>query len=134
MTGDVPSGEVEVIPGIRKAAMMLVLLGDKTSAEIVKELSEEEVQTVSREIARIDAISPEHAESLLEEFYQMNMAHDYVVRGGMDYAKKMLIQAFGPEVSKRLIDRLAKAMGGEYAHLDLLQKVDPQQLAKFIHN
>ena len=134
MTGNAPSGEVEVIPGLRKAAMMLVLLGDKTSAEIVKELSEEEVQTVSREIARIDAISPEHAESLLEEFYQMNMAHDYVVRGGMDYAKKMLIHAFGPEVSKRLIDRLAKAMGGEYAHLDLLQKVDPQQLAKFIHN
>lgn len=134
MTGNAPSGEVEVITGIRKAAMMLVLLGDKTSAEIVKELSEEEVQTVSREIARIDAISPEHAESLLEEFYQMNMAHDYVVRGGMEYAKKMLIQAFGSEVSKRLIDRLAKAMGGDYAHLDLLQKVDPQQLAKFIHN
>ncbi|HWE49099.1 MAG TPA: flagellar motor switch protein FliG [Bryobacteraceae bacterium] len=124
----------ESLSGIRKAAMLLILLGDKTSAEIIKQLSEDEVQLVSREITRLDSISAETAEALLEEFYQMNMAHDFVVRGGMDYAKKMLQQAFGPEVSKKLIDRLSKSMGGEYANLDLLQKVDPQQLAKFIHN
>lgn len=124
----------ETLPGIRKAAMLMILLGDKTSAEIIKQLSDEEVQVVSREIARLEAISSENAESLLEEFYQMNMAHDFVVRGGMDYAKKMLLQAFGPEVAKKMIDRLTKAIGGEYANLDVLQKVDPQQLAKFIHN
>ncbi len=124
----------ETLPGIRKAAMLLILLGDKSSAEIIKQLSEDEVQLVSREIARLEAISADNAETLLEEFYQMNMAHDFVVRGGMDYAKKMLNQAFGPEVAKKVIDRLTKAMGGEYASLDVLQKVDPQQLAKFIHN
>jgi flagellar motor switch protein FliG len=120
--------------GVRKAAMLLVLLGDKISAEMVKQLSEEEVQLVSREVARLEAISSEQAEALLEEFYQMNMAHDFVVRGGMDYAKKMLISAFGPEVAKKLIDRLAKSVGGDYENLDILQKSDPQQLAKFIHN
>jgi flagellar motor switch protein FliG len=124
----------ESLTGLRKAAMFLILLGDKASAEIIKQLSEDEVQHVSREIARLDSISSEHAETLLEEFYQMNMAHDFVVRGGMDYAKKMLFQAFGPEVAKKLIDRLSKSMGTEYASLDELQKVDPQQLAKFIHN
>jgi flagellar motor switch protein FliG len=124
----------ELLTGIRKAAMLMVLLGDKSSAEIVKQLSEDEVQLVSREIARLDAISSDNAEILLEEFYQMNMAHDFVVRGGLDYAKKMLNQAFGPEAAKRLIDRLSKSVGGEYASLDVLQKVDPQQLAKFIHN
>lgn len=124
----------EPVSGLRKAAMLLVLIGDKASAEMVKLLSDDEVQLVGREIARIDAISAEEAEALLEEFYQMNMAHDFVVRGGLDYAKKMLLQAFGPEVAKKLIDRLAKAVGGEYPSLDILQKVDPQQLAKFIHN
>ncbi|HYA18900.1 MAG TPA: flagellar motor switch protein FliG [Bryobacteraceae bacterium] len=128
------AGREEQLSGLRKAAMLLILLGDKTSADIIKNFDEEEVQTVSREIARLDAISSEHAETILEEFYQMNMAHDFVVRGGIDYAKKMLMQAFGPEVSKKLIDRLSRAMGGEYASLDLLQKVDPQQLARFIHN
>jgi flagellar motor switch protein FliG len=125
---------IEPLMGIRKAAMLLILIGDKASGEIVKQLSDDEVQMVSREIARLDSISAEQAEMLLEEFYQMNMAHDFVVRGGMDYAKKMLLNAFGPDVAKKLIDRLSKAMGGEMASFDVLQKVDPQQLAKFIHN
>jgi len=124
----------EQLTGLRKAAMLLILLGDKSSAEIIKQLSEDEVQLVSREIARLESIQADQAESLLEEFYQMNLAHDFVVRGGLDYAKKMLYQAFGPEVAKKLVDRLTKAMGGEFASLDVLQKVDPQQLAKFIHN
>src|ERR1700743_3337063 len=134
MIANATTKAAELLSGIRKAAMLLILLGDKASAEIIKQLSEDEVQLVSREIARLDSISSENAEVLLEEFYQMNMAHDFVVRGGMDYARKMLQSAFGPEVAKRLIDRLPKAMGGEFASLDILQKVDPQQLAKFIHN
>jgi flagellar motor switch protein FliG len=124
----------EELTGIRKAAMLLILLGDRISGEILKQLSDEEIQAVSREVARLESISAEQAESLLEEFYQMNMAHDFVVRGGLDYAKKMLMAAFGPEVAKKLIDRLSKAMGGDYENLDILQKADPQQLAKFIHN
>jgi flagellar motor switch protein FliG len=124
----------EDLAGIRKAAMLLILLGDKISAEMLKQLSDEEVQMVSREVARLESISSEQAEALLEEFYQMNMAHDFVVRGGLDYAKKMLMSAFGPEVAKKLIDRLSKALGGDYENLDILQKADPQQLAKFIHN
>jgi flagellar motor switch protein FliG len=124
----------ESLTGIRKAAMLLILLGDKCSAEIIRQLSEDEVQLVSREIARLEAIPADNAEQLLEEFYQMNMAHDLVVRGGLEYAKKMLHQAFGAETAQKLFDRLSKSVGGVYASLDVLQKVDPQQLAKFIHN
>src|SRR5580700_8512048 len=134
MIANVTTRSEESLTGLRKAAMLLILLGDKCSAEIIKQLSEDEVQLVGREIARLDSIPADHAEALLEEFYQMNMAHDFVVRGGLDYAKRMLNQAFGPEVAKRLIDRLSKSVGGEYASLDILEKVDPQQLAKFIHN
>ena len=134
MIANAAPNTAELLTGIRKAAMLLILLGDKSSAEIVKQLSEDEVQQVSREIARLDSISSDTAEVLLEEFYQMNMAHELVVRGGFDYAKKMLNSAFGPEAARRVIDRLAKSVGGEFASLDVLQKVDPQQLAKFIHN
>src|SRR4051794_6579159 len=129
-----PKLHAEPLTGMRKAAMLLILLGDKVSAEIIKQLSDDEVQLVAREVARLESISSEDAEVLLEEFYQMTMAHDFVVRGGMNYAKKMLMTAFGPEIAKKLIDRLSKAMGGDYENLDILQKADPQQLAKFIHN
>ncbi len=124
----------ELISGLRKAAMLLVLLGEEASAQLLKELSEDEVQAVSREVARISTISTEEAEGVLEEFYQMAMAREYVARGGIDYARKVLLNAFGPDTAKKLVDRLVKTMGNDTAAFDALQKADPQQLAKFIHS
>ena len=133
-----PNAVVEIVPehltGVRKAAMLLILVGDKNSAELIKNLSDDEVQNVTREIANLESISSEEAETILGEFYQMTVARDFVVRGGLEFAKKMLIQAFGPEAAKKLIERLTKSVGSDFASLDALQKVDPQQLAKFIHN
>jgi flagellar motor switch protein FliG len=124
----------EILSGVRKAAVLLVLIGDSASSEMIKQLSDDEVQLVSREIARIRTISSEQAESILEEFYQMVLAKDFVVKGGLDYAKKLLMNAFGPEVAKKMLDRLVKALGNDVANLDILQKADPQQLAKFVHS
>jgi flagellar motor switch protein FliG len=122
------------LPGIRKAAVLMIILGEQTSAEILRQLDDEEVQAIGREVARITSINNEQAESIVEEFYQMSMARDYVLKGGIDYAKKMLMNAFGPEHAKKLMDRLVKTLGSELASFDTLQRADPQQLAKFIHN
>jgi len=89
---------------------------------------------IGREVARITSISNDQAETILEEFYQMSMARDYVLKGGIDYARKMLLNAFGPEHATKLLDRLVKTLGSEIASFDTLQRADPQQLAKFIHN
>ena len=125
---------VEILSGARKAAILLVLIGDAASGELIKQLSDDEVQLVSREIARIRTITSEQAETILDEFYQMVVAKDFVVKGGIDYAKKVLFNAFGPEVAKKMLDRLVKALGNDVANLDILQKADPQQLAKFVHS
>ena len=122
------------IPGLRKAGILLIILGETISAEILRQLDDEEVQSIGKEVARITSISNDQAETVLEEFYQMSIAHDYVLKGGIDYAKKMLMNAFGPEHSKKLLDRLVKTLGNETASFDTLQRADPQQLAKFIHN
>src|SRR5207245_8856999 len=82
-----------ILSGIRKAAILLVTVGDQASAEFVRQLNEDEVQMVSREIARIDTITAEHAEVVLEEFYQMSMARDFAVKGGLEYARNMLVSA-----------------------------------------
>src|ERR1051325_6748322 len=122
------------ISGLRKAAMLLIVLGEQASADLMQHLSEEDVQKVSREVARITSISSEQAEVVLNEFHQISTAGAYMARGGIEYAKKMLMRAFSPDVAKRLLDRLAKALGTEAASFDAIQKADPQQLAKFIHN
>ena len=126
--------EQDQIPGIRKAAILMVMIGPEASSSILRELDEEEVQSISREIARVPMLAPEEAEGVLEEFYQMSLAHDYVLKGGVDYARKVLVDAFGPEAAKRMLDRLLKQMSNETLSFDALQKTDPQQLAKFIHS
>ncbi|MFN0170853.1 MAG: flagellar motor switch protein FliG [Bryobacteraceae bacterium] len=122
------------VPGLRKAAILILVLGDEASAEILRNLEEDEVQTLSREVAKLSAVSAEQAESILEEFHDMSLAHDYVLKGGIDYARRLLISAYGPEHAKKLLDRLMKSMGTDMVSFDVLQKADPQQLAKFIHN
>src|SRR5690242_10849922 len=126
--------ETETLPGLRKAAMLLIVLGEQTSADLLQHLSEDEVLRVSREVARITAISSDQAEVVLNEFNHVLTAGEYVARGGLEYARKLLTRAFNPDQAKRLLDRLAKALGAEAASFDAIQKADPQQLAKFIHN
>src|SRR5580704_10908618 len=124
----------QALTGLRKVAILMIILGDQTSAEILRQLDEDEVQAIGHEIARITSITNEQAEQTLEEFYQMSVARDFVLKGGVDFAKKMLITAFGPEHARKMMDRLMKTLGSETASFDTLQKADPQQLAKFIHN
>lgn len=122
------------LTGAQKAAVLMVSLGEHTGAEILKHLDEDEVASIGKEVARLSSLSSEDAETTLEEFYTMSMAQDYVLKGGFEYARKMLISAFGPESAKKILDRLVKALGSEAASFDALQKADPQQLAKFIHS
>jgi flagellar motor switch protein FliG len=120
--------------GIQKAAVLMVILGEETSAILLRELDEDEVQQIGREIASVASITSDLAEEVLSEFYQMLVAQEYVLKGGMDYARKILVNAFGADHARRLLERVSKAMGSDAASFDALQKADPQQLANFIHN
>src|SRR5438445_4580595 len=126
--------EAEALTNIRKAAMLLAILGENASAQLLQQLTEEDVNKVSREVAKLTAISAEQAEAVLEEFHYISNAGDYVARGGIDFARKLLMKAFEPEHARGQLDRLTKALGAEAASFDAIQKADPQQLAKFIHN
>ncbi len=91
-----------MIPGLRKAAILMVVLGEQVGASIMSLLSEEEATALGREIARLPTVSADQAEGVLEEGYQIVLAHDYVLKGGVDYARKLLMNAYGPERQKSL--------------------------------
>ncbi len=91
--------ETEVLSGLRKAAMLLIVLGEQASADLLQQLSEEDVQKVSREVAKITAISAEQAEQVLNEFHHITTAGDYVARGGIDFARKLLMRALSVRTS-----------------------------------
>lgn len=124
----------DLIAGPRKAAIVLLSLGEQSAAELLKQLTADEVQQVGREITLLGEVSPESVESVLQEFYEMSLAREYVVKGGIEYARKMLVSAFGPESARKLLDQISQAIGSEMVSFDALQKADPQQLAKFIQS
>ena len=133
-TAEADTEQSEVLSGLKKAAVLLVTIGEVASSKVLKTFTEDEVHMLGREVARLHNVSTESSERVLEEFYQMSVAHDYVLKGGVEYARSMLITAFGPDQARSLLDRLMKTIGSDAANFDALQKADPQQLAKFIHS
>ena len=121
------------LTGGQKAAVLMVTLGDETASNIFKYLEEDEIQTISREIAITKHVQPEIAEEVMEEFHTMTQARSYISQGGIEYAKKLLIKSVGPEVARKIIDRLVKALESS-AGFTSLERANPQQLSKFIQN
>jgi flagellar motor switch protein FliG len=122
------------MPGARKAAILMVLLGDEASAGVFRFMQEDEIQEVSKEISRLGEINPEVADLVLEDFYRLTLAQTFLARGGPDFAKKLLVKAFGAESSKKLLDYLNISLQSTLVGFDNLQKADPVQLSKFIQS
>jgi len=126
--------ENQVFSGITKAAIAVVTLGDEAASGIFQFLSDEEVQALSREVSKLHMISGDQAERVLNEMHEMELASAHLSAGGLDYAKRVLNSAFGPDRARRIIERLVRTIGEEIPTFDSLQKADPQQVAKFIQS
>jgi flagellar motor switch protein FliG len=122
----------EKISGLQKAAMLMVMLGDKAATSVYRHLPQEEVEELTREIARMDVVSPELGHQILDEFNKLTLAHEYVDKGGADYAHKLLVGAFGEDTAKDLLQQVLRTETISFKDLELVQRADPQQLAKLI--
>ncbi|HUK23267.1 MAG TPA: flagellar motor switch protein FliG [Terriglobales bacterium] len=118
--------------GMRKAAILLVLLGEDAASDIYRQLPETDVERLTQEIAELEYVDPQGALDVLEEFHRMALTQDYLAQGGTDYAKKLLVKAFGEDGARQLLQQVTLAAEMSASKLDSLQKADPQQLAKFL--
>ena len=112
----------------------MVLLGDEASAGIFRFMQEDEIQEISKEISRLGEINHDVADEILEDFYRLTLAQSFLARGGPEFAKKLLVKAFGPDSSKKLLDYLNISLQSAIVGFDNLQKADPVQLSKFIQS
>lgn len=119
--------------GARKAAILCMSVGDDVASAIFKHLDEDEVQSITKELASLTRVTSEMADDVIEEFYQLMLARTFVVNGGLDYAKRLLVKSFGPEIAKRLLDKITRSLESTVG-FEALQKVDPQQLSKLFQN
>jgi flagellar motor switch protein FliG len=120
------------LDGRRKAAIFLVLLGDEVATHVYKSLPETEIRIITQEISDLEYVSPETAAQVLQEYHRLSLTQEYLAQGGYDYASKLLIKTFGEQGARALLDEVSRAQEASAQNLDMLQKTDPQQLAKFI--
>ncbi|MDD3223494.1 MAG: flagellar motor switch protein FliG [Clostridium sp.] len=123
----------EKLTGVQKAAILFITLGPEASAGIIKKLPEREIQKITYEIANINAVKPDQKQDILNEFMAMNKAKDYIVEGGLGYAKELLGKALGTQRAKEILDKVAEATE-QYRPFSIARKADPQQLLNVISN
>ncbi|GFP77096.1 flagellar motor switch protein FliG [Clostridium zeae] len=121
------------LTGMQKAAILFITLGPEASAGIIKKLPESEIQKITYEIANITSVSAEQREEILNEFLEMNKARDYIVEGGMDYARVLLSKALGQQRASEILEKVTEVTQ-QYRPFSIARKADAHQLLNVISN
>ncbi|MGE0591278.1 MAG: flagellar motor switch protein FliG [Vicinamibacterales bacterium] len=120
-----------VLSGLRKAAIVTLLLGEEASIEVFRHLTEGEVEELAREMAAVESVPTGVSEDILDEFHQTAVAAEYMTRGDLEYARRILRQSLGEDAARRIMDRVSHSFQST-AGFTSLTRADPEQLSKFI--
>ena len=122
----------EELSGVQKAAILLITLGPEKSADIFKHLKEDEIEELTLEIANTQSVSPKLKEDVINEFYQVCLAQQYIAEGGIGYAKELLEKALGADEATRVITKLTASL--QVRPFEFIRKTEPSQVLNFIQD
>jgi len=120
--------------GLRKAAILIMAVGEELATNLFQSLNEGDVQRVADEISRMGEVSEEQLDAVLEEFHALAQSQALLIRGGHEYAARLLTEAFGPARADELLTQVGNVRERTTGDLAMLQKMEPQQLSKFLEN
>jgi len=123
---------IEEYSGVQKAAILLIALGPEKSAAIFKQLKEEEIEELTLAIANTRSVSASVKEEVINEFYQICLAQQYIAEGGINYAKELLEKSFGSEKAMDVIGKLTASL--QVRPFEFIRKTDATQLLNFIQD
>lgn len=121
---------LQTLNGLQKAAILMISLGPESSAQVIQHLNEAEIEKLTLEMANMRRVSPQQRDLVVEEFYQMCLANDYIAQGGIEYAREVLERALGQQKAFEIIAKLSASL--KMRPFDLVRRTDPKQLASFI--
>jgi flagellar motor switch protein FliG len=121
----------EQINGIQKAALLMIALDVETAASVFKYLDAEQVEKISVEISRVKNIPSKVVDSVMQDFYEMVTAREYVLEGGLEYAQAVLEKSFGPSKAMEIIEKVKSVT--TLKGFDVLKKADSVQLISFLN-
>ncbi len=117
------------LPIGQKLAILFVALGQETCGEVMKFLSDYEIEEITQVVANLKTVTVEMQDKVLEEFEQHLLAGEWVRQGGMDFARGALERAVGPRKAQEILDRVASTVSSGFY---MLKNVAPEQVAPFI--
>jgi len=120
------------LKSIQKAALVLIAMGVSNAAPVMKNMSEKEIENISIEIALLQNVTADILSDVIEEFYQLMQANEFIVQGGMSYAQNVLESAYGHKKADEILKRVEATT--EISAFYLLQTVDDKQLLNFLQN
>ncbi len=118
--------------GIQKAAILFIIVGPERASKVFKFLKEDEVEQLTLEIANTKNITPSVKDEVLDEFYEVCLAQQYVTEGGISYANDLLEKSFGAEKAREIIGKLTDSL--QVRPFEFVRKTDPSQLLNFIQD
>ncbi|MGA8740440.1 MAG: flagellar motor switch protein FliG [Terracidiphilus sp.] len=130
--GEAAQSRAANLSGARKAAVLLMAVGENLAKEILRTLPEADVERLTEEFADLRGITPEVSAAVLEEFWELLESQGFIMHGGLDYASRLLAETFGKQRAEDLMMQLRRAQEAEQGNLAKLQRTDPQQLGKLL--
>ena len=118
--------------GVQKAAVLLITLGPEKSSEIFKHLKEDEIEELTLEIANTRSVAPDIKEEVINEFYQICLAQQYIAEGGIGYAKELLEKSLGTDKAADVITRLTASL--QVRPFEFIRKTEPSQVLNFLQD
>ena len=118
--------------GIQKAAILLITLGPEKSSNVFKHLKEDEIEQLTLEIANTRSVSQSLKEEVLDEFYEVCLAQQYIAEGGIGYAKDLLEKALGSDKAMEVIGKLTASL--QVRPFEFIRKIDASQILNFIQD
>ena len=130
VSGGTKKKGIKEYTGRQKAAIFLVSIGSEISAEIFKYLREDEIETLTFEIARLETVDSEQKDAILQEFQELMMASQFISTGGIDFARELLEKSLGSQKAIDIINRLTSSL--QVRPFDFIRRTDPAHLLNFI--
>jgi flagellar motor switch protein FliG len=113
-----------------KAAILMMVLGPELSGEIIKYLNDVDIEILGLEVARLEKVYPDVRQAVIDEFYELAVAQEFIAEGGLGNAKAVLESAFGSTRANEILNKIVTAM--QVMPFEFLKKADPQQVLSFI--
>lgn len=117
--------------GLQKAAILLITLGPEKASAIFQHLKEDEIESLTLEIANTRSVSPQDKESVLDEYYQVCLAQQYIAEGGIGYAKELLEKALGSMYLGHNVEYDDLVSYGIFGLIDAIDKFNLEKNVKF---